>query len=48
MLINVYVIGAALLVAGFFSMEVFWTLWAVIVGQFLILMGARTYFEKQS
>ena len=37
---------AALLAAGFFSMEVFWTLWAVTVGYGLLIKLLELYYKR--
>ena len=46
--VMLYVCFAGLLVAGFFSMAVYWTLWCVIVGYFLCFLLLNLYFEKRS
>ncbi|HJA07034.1 MAG TPA: hypothetical protein H9798_07850 [Candidatus Mediterraneibacter pullicola] len=44
----VYLMFAALIVAGFFSMTVFWTLWGTLIGYFLILKGMKVYYQKKN
>ncbi len=44
----VYILFAALIVSGFFSMEVFWTLWGSLIAYFLIFIGFKTYYTKKS
>lgn len=46
--VMLYVCFAGLLIAGFFSMAVYWTLWCVIVGYFLCFLLLNLYFEKKS
>lgn len=48
MTVFVYVLFAALIVSGFFSMEVFWTLWGSLIAYFLIFIGFKTYYTKKS
>lgn len=44
LLVGIYV---AILIAGFFSMQVFWTLWAVSIVYFLIMLISKKYYEMQ-
>ena len=46
--IMLYVCFAGILIAGFFSMAVYWTLWCVMVGYFLCFLLLNLYFEKRS
>lgn len=48
MMVFVYILFAALIVSGFFSMEVFWTLWGSLIAYFLIFIGFKTYYTKKS
>ncbi|HJA67142.1 hypothetical protein B5F07_10505 [Lachnoclostridium sp. An169] len=45
--VMLYVCFAGLLIAGFFSMAVYWTLWCVMVGYFLCFVLLNLYFEKK-
>lgn len=36
---------AALLLAGFFNLAVFWTLWACVIGYFVITLIAQKYYN---
>lgn len=44
----IFILFAALIVSGFFSMAVFWTLWGSLIIYFFIFMGFRTYYTKKS
>lgn len=43
----VYLSCAVMLAAGFFSMEVFWTIWCSLVGYFLIFWGVNGYYKRK-
>lgn len=38
---------AALLIAGFFNITVFWTIWACAVGYFIIMLIAQKYYSAK-
>lgn len=48
MMVFVYILFGALIVSGFFSMEVFWTLWGSLIAYFLIFMVVKMYYTKKS
>ena len=44
----IFILFATLIVSGFFSMEVFWTLWGSLIAYFLIFIGFKTYYAKKN
>lgn len=36
-----------MLVSGFFSMEVFWTVWALVMLYYVLFMAGRLFYEKK-
>ncbi len=45
--IYLFAMLAGLLVSGFFSMQVFWTLWGTTLGLCLIIKGTEMYYKKK-
>ena len=36
-----------MLVSGFFSMEVFWTVWALVMLYFVLFVAGKVIYEKK-
>ncbi len=45
--IYLFAMLAGILVSGFFSMQVFWTLWGTTLGLALIIKGTELYYKKK-